>query len=93
MFLPPRHSNELFHDSVTYKIQYNTWNPGCMHYVLLCQANLGQAFRLSRTTFVKKACIKFEYVSKPVYSQDIHVEFIQLYEQNSLEIFHYLPKL
>ena len=24
--------------------------------------NLGQAFRLSRTTFVKKECIKFEYM-------------------------------
>ena len=40
-----------------------------MHYLLLCLANLGQAFRLSRTTFVKQACIKFEYVSKPVYSK------------------------
>ena len=38
-----------------------------MHYLLLCRANLGQAFRLSRTTFVKNACIKFEYFSKPVY--------------------------
>ena len=33
-----------------------------MHYLLLCRANLGQAFRFSLTTFVKKACIKFEYV-------------------------------
>ena len=49
------------------KIQYNTWIPGCMHYLLLCRENLGQAFRLSRTTFVKKACTKFEYVSKPIY--------------------------
>ena len=38
-----------------------------MHYLLLCRANLEQAFRLSRTTFVKKECIKFEYVSKLVY--------------------------
>ena len=37
-----------------------------MHYLLLCRANLRQTFRLSKTTFVKKACIKFEYVSKPV---------------------------
>ena len=48
------------------QIQYNTWNPGCMHYLLLCRIKLGQAFRLSRTTFLKKACIKFEYVSKLV---------------------------
>ena len=47
------------------QIQYNTWNPGCMLYLFICRANLGQAFRLSRTTFVKKACIKFEYVRKP----------------------------
>ena len=39
------------------QMQYNTWNPGCMHYVLLCRANIGQAFRLSRTSFVKKACM------------------------------------
>ena len=68
MFLPLRHS-KLFHYLIcNLQIQYNmnTWNAGCMHYLLLCQANLGQAFRLSGTTVVKNACINFEYVSKPV---------------------------
>ena len=36
-----------------------------MHYLLLWRANLRQAF--TRTTFVKKACIKSEYVSRLVY--------------------------
>ena len=38
-----------------------------MHFLLLCRANLRQAFSMSRTTFAKRACIKFEYVSKPDY--------------------------
>ena len=35
--------------------------------LLLCQANLGQAFRLSRTIFARKVCMIFEYVSQLVY--------------------------
>ena len=31
--------------------------------------HIWQAFRLSRTTFVKKVCIKFEYVCKPVFCE------------------------
>ena len=39
-----------------------------MQYLLLCRANLGQAFRLSRTTFVKKGMHKIWICySKPVY--------------------------
>ena len=45
----------------------NAWNPVCIHYLLLCPASLRQAFRLSRTTFVWKVCIQFEYITEAVY--------------------------
>ena len=45
----------------------NAWNPVCTHYLLLCPASLRQAFRLPRTTFVWKVCIKFEYITEAVY--------------------------
>ena len=45
----------------------NAWNPVCIHYLLLCPASLRQAFRLPRTTFVWKVCIKFEYITEAVY--------------------------
>ena len=52
-----------------------------MHYLLLCQANLGQAIWLSRTTYVKNACIKFEYVNKPVYlaTSELALGLLQIY--------------
>ena len=43
--------------------------------LLICQANLGHALRLSRTTFVKKVCmhIKFDYSKNrnPVYCLEV----------------------
>ena len=39
------------------------------HSVLLCRANLRQASRLSKRTFVKKYCIKCQHVSKPVFPE------------------------
>ena len=42
----------------TYQWYFNTWNPLCIHYLLLCQTNLRQAFRLSGTTFVKMVCVQ-----------------------------------
>ena len=35
--------------------------------VAMRRESVRQAFRRSRTTLVKKTCIQFEYVSKPIY--------------------------
>ena len=72
-----RPSNELhvFHKPENYKriTNYNTWNPVCIRTLAVAMSGKPQAsFQVVKNNLFLKVCIKFEYVSKPVYLTNLY---------------------
>ena len=60
-----RFTNIYYHYTSYQWMNYNAWHSVCIRYLLLRRVSLWQSLRLSRTAFILKVCIQFEYVSKP----------------------------